>query len=800
HHYAKLDGEYNAIYLTVNATDSKLEITTHDYSAGGTDAVIDNCTLTKEISCKDKGHDYAFDGQYLTCSVCGYTTPVGTHTGFVSDKTTGQKMYLLAGKPMVSKWQADGDDWYYFDENGHAVTGKVTIDAKEYTFDENGIFKEGSFVTETVTMEDGTEKEVIRYYAEGGNYVIRWREIDGNLYFFSKQANQIHPDDGDMYRGGKLKVNVPGANSDRKFTFDDNGVLILGAFENVIDSEGNIEGTRYFWGDDYVKGERVVSGVTYYFDETTGYITAKDIASCKVELSQDSYVYTSKACKPTVTVTDGSEVLAKSTNYTVEYKDNTNAGTASVVITGKPERGYTGSVTVNFTIAKADVKNLTVSSIANQVYTGKEIKPSVTVKNGSVTLVKDTDYTVSYKNNINQGTATVTITGKGNYTGSKSVTFRIIPKVMTAKAASDGYNKIKISWSKQSGVTGYAVYRATSKNGEYARIATVKSASTTSFVDTVSTGKTYYYKVRAYKTISDANYYGDYSAIVSAKAVPNAPSAKAASNGYNKIKISWNKQSGVTGYAVYRSTSKTGTYSKVATVKGASSVSFVDSVSTGKTYYYKVRAYKTVGSTNYYGSYSSIVSAKAVPTAPSVKAASNGYNKIKISWNKQSGVTGYAVYRSTSKTGTYSKVATVKGASSVSFVDTVSSGKTYYYKVRAYKTVSSTNYYGSYSSVVSAKAVPAKTSGVAVKSTESRKATVSWSAVSGASGYEIYRSTKSGGTYTKVKTVSSSTKKYTDSSLKGGSKYYYKVRAYRTVNGSKVYGAFSSVASVTVKK
>ena len=800
HHYAKLDGEYNAIYLTVNATDTNLEITTHDYTVGGTDAVIDTCKLTKTITCTDSGHAYAFDNGYLTCSVCGYTVPVGTYTGFVSDKQTGKKMYLIAGNKAVSKWQASGDDWYYFDENGLAVSGKVEIDGKEYTFGEDGVFEKGCFVTETVTMKDGTKKDVIRYYAEGGTYVLRWREIDGNLYFFSKISNQKNPDDGNMYRSGKLKVDVPAKASDRYFTFDDNGILILGAFENVVDADGNVEGTRYYWGDEYVTGDFEVQGVTYTFDEKNGYMQTKDISTCKVSLDSDTFAYTSKAISPAVTVFDGDELLAKKTNYKVEYKDNVDPGTASIVITGKPERGYTGSVTVNFTIAKANVSDLSISAISDRTYTGKERKPSVTVKNGSVKLVKDTDYTVTYKNNTNPGTATVTVKGIGNYTGSKSVKFRIIPGTVTAKAASNGYNKIKVTWNKQSGVTGYVVYRSTSKTGEFKKIKTISGASTVSYVDTVSTGKTYYYKVVAYKTIDGTNYYGDYPAAVSAKAVPNAPAVKAASESYNKIKVTWNKQSGVTGYVVYRSTSKTSGFKKVKTLKGASSTSYIDSVSVGKTYYYKVVAYKTVDGTNYNSAYSAVVSAKGAPKAPTAKAASQGYNKIKISWNKQSDVTGYAIYRSTSKTKGFKRLKTVNGASAASYIDTVNTGKTYYYKVFAFKSVNGKRYYSAASSIVSAKAVPSKTTRVKVSSPSSRKAEVSWSAVAGASGYEIYRSTKSGGTYTKVKTVSSSTRKYTEGALKGGSQYFYKVRAFTTVGGAKVYGAFSSVASAKIKK
>ena len=107
----------------------------------------------------------------------------------------------------------------------------------------------------------------------------------------------------------------------------------------------------------------------------------------------------------------------------LNYKDNTKIGTATVTITGKGN--YSGSKTVTFKIVKRDISKLTIGTIGNQNYTGKAIKPAVSIKNGSVALKQDTDYTLSYKNNKKKGTATVTITGKGNYIGSVTKNFVI---------------------------------------------------------------------------------------------------------------------------------------------------------------------------------------------------------------------------------------------------------------------------------------------------------------------------------------------------------------------------------------
>ena len=184
---------------------------------------------------------------------------------------------------------------------------------------------------------------------------------------------------------------------------------------------------------------------------------------------------------------------------------------------------------------------------------------------------------------------------------------------------------------------------------------------------------------------------------------------------------------------------------------------------------------------------------------PTVKASSSSYNSNKLSWNKVKGASGYEVLRATSKTGTYKLVKTITSGSTVSYTDTkLATGKTYYYKVRAYRTVDKKKVYSSYSSVVSAKPV-LKTPSVKLTS-GSKKATIKWEKISGASGYEVYRATSKSGKYSKIKTITkNSTVSYVNSSLTKNKTYYYKVRAYRTVNGKKIYSSYSVAKSVKVK-
>lgn len=192
------------------------------------------------------------------------------------------------------------------------------------------------------------------------------------------------------------------------------------------------------------------------------------------------------------------------------------------------------------------------------------------------------------------------------------------------------------------------------------------------------------------------------------------------------------------------------------------------------------------------------ISAKK-PTISGVKSA--GYNMLRVTWKAVPGAVSYEIYRSNSKNGSYTKVKTIDEVKTVSWTDkNVTTGKTYYYKVKATVALEGgTTGTGSASGAKSGKAVPAATTLKAKAGAKQIKLT--WSKVSGASGYELYRSTSEDGKYSKIKTVTKgSVKSYTDKSkVSSGKMYYYKIRAYRKVDGKKVYGEYSKIISKKAK-
>lgn len=153
-------------------------------------------------------------------------------------------------------------------------------------------------------------------------------------------------------------------------------------------------------------------------------IAKADISSATISDIDSPVGYTGTAYEPEVTVTFNGTELALDTDYTVAYTNNVNAGEATVTITGTGTH-FKGSVEKHFTITAADLSGCTFAPIADVTYNTKAHTPEVTVAISGRTLEADKDYTVSYASNVNAGTATVTVTGKGNFTGSANTTFTI---------------------------------------------------------------------------------------------------------------------------------------------------------------------------------------------------------------------------------------------------------------------------------------------------------------------------------------------------------------------------------------
>ena len=188
---------------------------------------------------------------------------------------------------------------------------------------------------------------------------------------------------------------------------------------------------------------------------------------------------------------------------------------------------------------------------------------------------------------------------------------------------------------------------------------------------------------------------------------------------------------------------------------------------------------------------------KEVTTPGSIKASAAAYNQIKLSWKASDNAAGYEVYQKNGKT--FKKIATVKKTSYT--VKKLTTGTKYTFKVRAYGTVDGKKTYSGYTKAVSAKPAPAAPQKVAVKNSAKKTAKLSWKKVAGADGYEVYRSNSAKGKFKKIATSKSGKSvSYTNKKLSKNKTYYYKVRAYKNVKGKKVYGGYSKVVKIKIKK
>ena len=342
-----------------------------------------------------------------------------------------------------------------------------------------------------------------------------------------------------------------------------------------------------------------------------------------------------------------------------------------------------------------------------------------------------------------------------------------------------------LKWKAVDGAAEYQVYRAGTRNGTYRLLGTTTNLNYTD--TTASTGYTYFYNVKA---VSAGGVQSDYSAAISAIshcARPTVTPDFLASTG--KPYLKWKAVSGAGEYQVYRAATRNGTYRLLgATTK----LNYTDTTaSTGYTYFYRIKAVSRV-KTAANSVYSDAVSAVSRCARPMVTADYlTATGKPYLKWKAVSGAAEYQIYRAATKGGTYKLLGTT---TKLNYTDTTAStGYTYFYRIKAVSRVK-TAANSVYSNAVGAISHCAKP--VVEITASGGKPKLTWSAVSGAAGYQVYRATSSGGTYTKI--ADTTAKTYTDQTAKAGTTYYYKVKAVSRVK-TTANSAYSAVKSIQDK-
>ncbi len=470
----------------------------------------------------------------------------------------------------------------------------------------------------------------------------------------------------------------------------------------------------------------------------------------------NEYTSINDMLKNEVAVTYNGNTLAYNEDYCFSDTSAVNGSLTQFTIT------YCGNYTGKET--HYSMASQVISSIPDYEYTGSPITPSVIVSSNAA---EGEDYTVTYSNNTKVGTAAVTITGIGNYHGTLTKTFNIIGKSFTGITASDytgtydgAPHTIHVNGVPKDAKITYS----TTKNGTYSEeLPTRTNAGTT----------TIYYKVTKtnYKTFT-----GSAKIVITPINAADYPVTLSGT----KFAYSGSKQTPVVsvtdenGIALVNGADYSITYASGCTQVGRYSVTvkFINNYSGTKTLYFTI-----------------------VPNAPSsVSAVLYGYNDVNFSWKSVSNASGYYVYykKSTSSTYTYLTRTTSTSFKKANLPD----GAKYYFKVIPYYYCSANNTKYTSLSYKTASVYTLKKLNTPKISKYKTYAKVSWNNISGESGYQIYKMTRSGGKYKLVKSYYySASRSYANIPVTKNKTYYYKVRAYKTVNGKKIYGPWSNVKS-----
>lgn len=246
------------------------------------------------------------------------------------------------------------------------------------------------------------------------------------------------------------------------------------------------------------------------------------------------------------------------------------------------------------------------------IYDGKEVKPEVTVLLEDTTLSEGTDYRLEYQDNNRVGEASVSVTGIGNYTDTKTVSFQIVEKqkepaapvvekldTVNITSIANAKKGIKLTWNRVSGAQGYIIYRAYGKGG-YKAIKTVTNGATAAYTDTGATtnGGKYTYAVCAYKGSIKGAYVGKTYYYLKQNRISSVKN-----NASKKATVKWTRNTKANGYQVNY---KTGKKQKTITVKSNKTLNKVlKSLKKKATYSVKVRSYKKVSGITYYSEWSS---------------------------------------------------------------------------------------------------------------------------------------------------------------------------------------------------
>ncbi len=507
------------------------------------------------------------------------------------------------------------------DDPVYNIEGRVNHD--NFLRSSQSISKNNDYVTDfDMTLQD---TRYDRYFWQNSNTAFQY--VNGNIYYIDNKTSDLILWNGkrrdcvlDIHNRQDSTIRLNSYRNNLYYTFNN---VLWGMDISEANPSAHAVYTPKFPLGYYMYGFNIVNGEFWlesYKNPNggTAYVIKERVEE-EVDISaslsnallraKKSFNYDGNAKTLNINASHNGIMLYDSRDYIAVYKSNINAGTATVTLTA--QNGYKGTATATFTILPKTLAGVKIAAISDKIYTGSAIKPTPLVTLNGKYLQPNVDFTVGYSSNVATGRAEVKIVGKGNYSGAATQYFYIHPQKVTGlKFSSATAKSVKIKWSKSPSGTGYAVRRKTSKKGSFKTIAVINSVNTTSYTDkNVKANKTYYYDVVAFKTVSGKKYGSVASALITAKTATATPKISYYKNSSSKkAKIKWKKVSGATKYKLYMSTQKGTGYKCIYT--GTKLTYTKSKLKRGKTYYFKLRTYKTFNGKKLYSSYSSVKKVK----------------------------------------------------------------------------------------------------------------------------------------------------------------------------------------------
>ena len=386
--------------------------------------------------------------------------------------------------------------------------------------------------------------------------------------------------------------------------------------------------------------------------------------------------------KASVTSGTPQTVTWKSSNTAVAtVKDGvvTATGKGTAKITASLPNGRSAVCTVKVTTKKLPTSGYSYASTAQ--YTGSAIIPTVTVKDGSKVLRQNIDYRVIVTNNVKIGHANIIISGMGNYYGSYTAGFDIIPAKQTIQKLETRYKGFFVDWAQKGSATGYDIQYSTGANmsGAASKHLTANKPDNLT-ISGLTADKTYYVRVRSYTNVGSKTYYGPWSDI---------KSIKTAKYDITKASVSGISTKAYTGKAITQNI--TVKYNGIALKNGTDyTTSYSNNKKIGKA------IVKITGK----GKYGGIITKTFTinPAKQEIQKLTSKSKAFFVDWAQKGSATGYEIqYATNSKFANAKKVTITNNKTDKTTISKLSGKKKYYVRVRSYTTVNGTKYYGAWS-------------------------------------------------------------------------------------------------------